>query len=164
MITQKQLKEWIEYNPKTGDFKAIKNSRNNTRRAGDLCGSCNPRGYLEITVLSRGYFAHRLAFLYMTGSLPNGDVDHINHIKNDNRWANLRDVRHSSNQKNKPKHSNNKSGFTGVSWCKRSSKWYSSISVNSKSINLGLHEDLNDAVLARKQAEIKYGFHINHGK
>jgi outer membrane receptor protein involved in Fe transport len=54
------------------------------------------------------------------------------------------------------KFSNNKSGFTGVSFDNTRNKWFSSIRVNDKNINLGRYVDINDAIKARQDAEIKY--------
>jgi hypothetical protein len=163
MITQKELKEWVSYNPETGDFTAIKKSRG--RKEGSICGGINKgNGYVEICVLSNRFLSHRLIFLYMTGMMPDGEVDHLNHIKSDNRWSNLRVVDHANNQRNRPVFKNNKSGTSGVSFSNALKKWYASIQVNYKSINLGYHKELNDAIEARRVAELKYGFHKNHGK
>jgi len=59
---------------------------------------------------------------------------------------------------------NNTSGVTGVYWNKRDRKWQAMIKVNNKQIHLGYFEGKTEAITARKIAEIKYGFHPNHGK
>ena len=88
---------------------------------------------------------------------PEGKVvDHINRDKLDNRKCNLRICSQSQNSMNKCKQSNNTSGYTGVYWDKKSSKWQSKIKINGKSINLGYYDDLEEAIKVRKQAEIKY--------
>jgi hypothetical protein len=58
---------------------------------------------------------------------------------------------------------NNKSGFNGVCFDKSKNKWKSSIHFNNKEIHLGRFYNLADAIKCRKQANIKYGFHENHG-
>lgn len=58
----------------------------------------------------------------------------------------------------------NKSGFTGVNWHKRDEIWNVNIRVSNKSIHIGYFKDKQDAIDARKKANIKYGFHKNHGK
>jgi hypothetical protein len=88
-------------------------------------------------------------------------IDHINHIKYDNRIENLRDVDHKTNLRNKSIHSNNTSGQCGINY--KDNKWVVSIRVNYKSIHIGVYSDLHDAVDARKSAEKKYNFHENHG-
>lgn len=47
------------------------------------------------------YKASRLAWLYMTGEWPKYEMDHINHVKDDNRWVNLRDVTPAENCANR---------------------------------------------------------------
>ena len=108
------------------------------------------------------YFTHRLAFLYMTGSIPK-EVDHINHVKPDNRWKNLRAANRIINGRNRSMHCDNTSGVTGVYWHKKKGKWQAGIRVNDKRIYLGVFKHLEDATAARKTAEARYGFHPNHG-
>ena len=161
MITQERLKELLHYCPDTGIFTCAKDW--GRFRKGASAGSYD-RGYVKIYLHYKNYSAHRLAFLYMTGSLPANQVDHINQVRHDNRWKNLRDVTSQANNKNASMSSRNKSGMTGVCWSKSHRKWRSSIRVNNKSKCLGVFLDLNDAIEARKEANIKYGFHENHGK
>jgi len=104
--------------------------------------------------------AHRLAWFYMEGEWPTG---HINHIRDDNRWVNLREVSNQENHKNQSISINNKSGVIGVCWNKKARKWHAQIKVNYKAISLGCFSDIHNAIKARKDAEIKYGFHKNHG-
>ena len=163
MITQKELKELVNYDLDTGLF-TWRFGRVGAKK-GATCGSKNKvKGYIEVMLMRKSYLLHRLAFLYIKGFMPVDEIDHINHIKDDNRWCNLRDVKHLDNQKNRSIFKNNKSGITGVSWCKKTEKWYASIQVNRKSLNLGYYDDLDEAIKAREDANKKYGFHINHGK
>ena len=80
-----------------------------------------------------------------------------------NKWTNLRLASHTENQRNKRLFGNNTSGCTGVYWHKSNNRWQPSISVNGKSIYLGRFIDRFDAICARKSAERKYGYHVNHG-
>ena len=89
---------------------------------------------------------------------PNGfDTDHINSNGLDNRKSNLRITTRTGNllNMNDPIPKNNKSGFRGVSWHKKSNKWRAFISVNRKQISLGLFNLKKDAVNSRKTAERK---------
>jgi len=162
MITQKELKEWVSYDPETGLFTAIKKSKR--RGVSDVCGSPTKAGYLRFNVCGNLYYCHRLVFLYVTGEAPSGEVDHINHIKDDNRWANLRDVTHQQNHKNKTLSKGNKIGCFGVKKPKGENKWVATIYLNGKAKRISSHENIEDAISARKLAEIKYNFHANHGK
>lgn len=87
MITQQRLKELFEYTPDTGLF--IRKIRVGNQIAGNIAGSLKKDGYVYIKIDSKPYKAHRLAFLYMEGYMPE-EVDHINRDCSDNRWCNLR--------------------------------------------------------------------------
>ncbi|MBS4893731.1 MAG: hypothetical protein KHZ90_08150 [Veillonella parvula] len=89
-------------------------------------------------------------------------VDHINHIKHDNRKINLRKCNNSENQRNRGLPSNNKSGVKGVSWHSRKKKWQANIYVNSVNIYLGLYKDINEARKIRREAEEKYFGEFNY--
>jgi hypothetical protein len=102
-ITQKKLREIINYDPKTGIFIWIKRPHNasfNSRRGGTRAGCINTIGYSVIRVFDKLHHAHRLAWLYMTGTLPENNIDHINGVRSDNRFINLRDVDQCCNMQN----------------------------------------------------------------
>lgn len=161
MITQSELKELLDYNPETGVF-TWKVSNSNRVKAG-ASANCKKGGYIIIMVKSKAYRAHRLAWLYMYGVWPENQIDHINHNGLDNRIFNLRETTQQENCKNTSISKNNTSGYTGVSLFKDRNKWQAYIMVDRKKIHLGYFEKKDDAALARKAAEIKYGFHPNHG-
>ena len=163
MITQEQLKECLHYEPETGVF-TWRNHMCNRALKGAVAGGLSGYGYPCIRVQGRRYPAHRLAFLYMTGRFPPEQVDHINHVRDDNRWRNLRAVSHAENGKNVSLLSTNTSGHNGVYWSKLHSKWHVKMKVNQKDIHIGLYDSLEDAVKARADANTEYGFHENHGK
>lgn len=161
LLTQKELKKQLHYDPDTGVFtRRISNIR---VKAGGVAGGKDKQGYLGIQIKTVLYKAHRLAFLYMNGESPVADVDHINHNRLDNRWANLRAATRSENTRNTSIGKRNTSGFVGVTWDKRRSKWMAQIIVNRKNIYLGQFLQISDAVKARLDADVKYGFHPNHG-
>lgn len=83
-------------------------------------------------------------------------VDHINHNPLNNRRSNLRKCTLSQNQYNRKICSLNRSGYTGVSFFSRDKKWRAKITVNKKIIGLGYFKNKQDAVTARKKAELKY--------
>lgn len=110
-ITQDRLKELTVYDPETGVF-TWRIGRPRAPKGGMV--GWRDDGYICMEVEGRKYRAHRLAFLYMTGSFPQAEVDHRNGRRDDNRWCNLRAATHSQNQGNYSRQSNNKSGFKGV--------------------------------------------------
>ncbi len=162
-ITQAELVENLSYDPDSGVFRRkISNTR--AVKAGDIAGSQNGKGYLTMMVCGRVYKAHRLAFLYMTGSFPPEEVDHINGIRDDNRWANLRAVSHVENSKNQKTPKSNTSGHIGVFWSSREQRWVSWVRIFGKTRYVGKFKDKDDAIQARLKANEQYGFHPNHGR
>lgn len=151
MITQDRLKDVLDYDPLTGIFrwKIQLSSRGVT---GAVAGHPTPTKYVRIRIDSQSYTAHRLAWLYVYGVWPNGELDHINQNKHDNRIANLRDVTHQQNGWNIPTKCSNTSGHPGVSWDKERSKWLAVIRLQDRRVNLGRFTDINDAIAAREQA------------
>lgn len=164
MLTQNYLKTLLKYDPKTGVFTYVKSKHGITKN--QVAGSSETRGrtqYRRIKINGCRYYAHRLAFLYMTGTIP-PIVDHVNHNGTDNRWTNLRGTTHAGNSKNRAKLHSTTNGILGVYWIKARGKWLADISINNRSKYLGLFDNLLDAVAARKTAEKDLGFHPNHGK
>lgn len=155
-MTQKWLKDRYSYCPNSGLFTNKKN--------GKILGSLSKNGYIRTFLNKKEYKVHRLVWLYNYGYLPKKQIDHINHIRNDNRLCNLREVTRSENYKNKKIYKNNSSGVMGVQWYKNNKKWGASISIKGNTIFLGLFLKYSEAVDARKNAEILYGFHKNHNK
>ncbi len=154
-ITQERLQELYSFEPETGIF-----TKKNT---GKVASNVH-NGYIRITIDYKEYRAHRLAYLYMTGKFPKDIVDHKNHIKSDNRWSNLRVVSHQENCKNFSMNKNNSSGENGVYWHARDKIWTAFIYLDSKKKHIGCFKNKEDAVSARTEANLKYGYYVNHGK
>lgn len=152
-LTQELLKSLLHYDPETGVFTWIK-ARKGTR-VGRIADHVSNRGYVEIRVRRRLYKAQRLAFLYMTGKWPAGEMDHRNEIKTDNRWRNLRDGTHQDNCQNQRKPTRASStGIRGVMWYKQTQRWHVQIHVDGRKIHLGYftnQEDAQDAYLVAKK-------------
>jgi hypothetical protein len=134
----------------------------NSRYVGKQAGWYNQQGYIIITLFNKLYRAHRLAWAMHYGVWPTQLIDHINGDPADNRIVNLRQTTQSENNKNRRKNTNNTSGYVGVH--KVGAKWRARIAVNGKNISLGMYDTVEQAAQARKQAEINYGFHENHGR
>lgn len=166
-LTQKHLKEALHYNPDTGVFTWLI-STSDRIKPGYIAGcvatnKVNKKQYLVIGLYGGQYLAHRLAFLFMTGSFPVDGVDHIDGQGLNNQWDNLRPANNVENSRNTRLPANNTSGHIGICWDKSRNKWLSRIKVNQVTINLGRFTDYFEAVCARKSAENKYCFHLNHG-
>ncbi len=92
--------------------------------------------------------AHRVAWLLMTGSDPVEEIDHINGVKTDNRWENLRPANRSQNAMNQRVRSSSKSGFKGVSWHSRVGKWRACIKAGGKHVHIGYFDNREEAAIA----------------
>jgi hypothetical protein len=123
----------------------------------------NSRGYMIGSVRGRHIPAQRAAFAIMEGRWPE-IVDHIDGNPSNNVWANLREVTHAENMLNMKKHVTNTSGVVGVSWSKSNDKWAAYIWQGNRKIGLGTHASKEEAIRARQEAEIRLGYHVNHGK
>lgn len=104
--------------------------------AGSFATGRDRHGYVVMTINKKTYRAHRLVWLYVHGSWPERDIDHINRIKHDNRPTNLRLATKSQNRQNILAHKNNQSGLKGVWLHKQTGKWCASICVNGKNVHL----------------------------
>lgn len=118
-------------------------------------GSDDMYGYKTVRIGKKSYKLHRLAWLYVYGKWPNGDIDHINGVRDDNRIANLRDVDRGTNLQNQRVPKNNKStGVMGV-YPSRGCRFTAALSINNRKRSLGTFDTLQQAqqaYIAAKQA------------
>jgi len=174
-LTQKELKEFLHYDPDTGivtwkerDRKYCYSDQSwkcfNTQHFGNVAGHIDCSGYRIIEIFGSAYKAHRLAFLYMLGRFPSEDVDHISGVRADNRWSNIREVSGSENSRNSKLSKQSKTGIPGVCWHKGRARYQITICIERKGTHLGRHKDFFEACCIRKSAELKYGYHENHGR
>ena len=167
MLTFERANELFHYEPSSGKL-FWKKTATNRVKVGDEAGYfCKSNGYRIVFINRKGYPVHRIAILLATGVCdPSEEVDHINHDRSDNRLENLRVVSRAENMRNKSKPNTNKTGITGVKiiYTRKGTKRYrANIMYNHKPICLGNYDTLEEAAAARAEAEIKYGFHPNHG-
>jgi hypothetical protein len=139
MIDGNRLREILHYTPDTGVFVWRVGCR-----AGDVAGCPNSHGYRRILINGRSYKEHRLAWLYTEDEWPNGDIDHINGDKSDNRRCNIRLATRSQNIANVRAISSVK----GVSWDKRKCKWQAQIKINGRNVYLGYFGNPQEAAAA----------------
>jgi hypothetical protein len=162
-LTQEYLKSILHYDPDTGVFTWLITSGAAVK--GSKAGSFRGRkvdARLYIGIRGRYYPDNRLAYLYMTGSIPKF-VDHINRIRDDNRWVNLRPATASQNMCNSRIHSNNTSGIKGVHWNKVNKRWIATLGFEGKKIHIGSFEDLGEAerAVTEKRKELHGDFACN---
>ena len=136
----------------------------NAKYPGSIAGHKIKKGYFKTSINGTAIFCHRVIYAMFFYEWPTCQVDHINRNRDDNRIKNLRSVTNTGNQKNRKINCNNTSGVMGVRWHSPLSKWSSKIGVNGRKRHLGYFTSKVDAIKSRKDAEIKYGFHENHGR
>jgi hypothetical protein len=156
------LRENLSYDPASGKLRWKRQAGG--RASGDVAGGWSYTGYIHVRVFGKMYQAHRIAWAIHYGEWPATGIDHINGNGADNRIENLRCVPQAQNNKNAKRRIDNTSGVTGVLWYKANRKWGAKIHHEGSYIFLGLFEKMEDAIAARKQAEVKFGFHQNHGR
>ena len=152
ICTQSKLKELFSYDPTTGIFthKTITTSKRIGQRGGHLKKS---NGYRFLYIDGRYQREHRMAYLYMTGEYPEV-IDHVNGIKDDNRWDNLRSCTQAQNCCNAVTYKNNQLGIKGISVGK-AGNFIARISHNKRTYNLGTFDNLELAVFVRDEAAAK---------
>lgn len=143
----------LNYDSQTGVLR-WRVSTAGTANAGNVAGGRDGRGYQSIKLFGRKYYAHRLAWVIICGEWPSKIIDHINGDILDNRWCNLREVDYSQNMINACLHSNNKSGFKGMSFNARKQKWAAFISAKKKGTFLGYFDKAEQAAEAYRSAAI----------
>ena len=136
----------------------------NARYAGKEAFTANhSHGYKHGKIYRRFYKAHRVVWAIVHKDWPKFDIDHINGNKIDNRIENLRDVTATQNAQNVGMRSNNTSGYNGVYWYARYSKWRAQINIDGNRKYLGYFVEFDEAIAARKAAELGQGYTKRHG-
>lgn len=137
------LKSVVSYDAETGVFKWLK--RMGPRKAGTVAGTLTGQNRITICIRRQNHSAHRLAWLYVYGDMPKGDIDHLNGDSSDNRICNLRDVPHGTNLENQRRpHICNTSGKLGVC-LKADGRITASISIGGIQKHLGSFKSIAEA-------------------
>ena len=155
--TYAEVSEYLAYNPDTGFFTWIKapNPKQAYRIGQQAKGQKHSKGYRQLTFKGKRYLAHRVAWLLMTGEWPPEQIDHINHIRHDNRWTNLRVASHVQNHHNLALHSANKTGFRGVHFHQAAQKFEAYVMYQGKKKYLGLYDTAEEAATIARAERIK---------
>lgn len=147
-ITQEFLKEHFEY--RDWHLWWVKPTARNVK-VGQQFGCYDKDGYRVGRLKGKGYFEHRLIWLYHYGTWPKDQIDHINGIKDDNRIENLRQVTNQQNSFNK-KSFGKTSKYKGVDWNKNSKKWRAQYGYKGKVYYLGSYETEEEAAEAYRRS------------
>ena len=156
------LKSYLQYDPETGVFTWLKKIGRSKR--GKVAGTPMLNGYISIGICGNKFLAHRLAWHMHFGRMPSGQIDHINHDRQDNRIANLREVSNQENARNSSLSRRSSTGVIGVSRNSNNGYFEAHVTVDGKKRHLGWFKRVEDAAKARQDADEAYGFHRLHGQ
>ena len=162
-MNQQELKKLLHYDQESGVF-TWRVSPCPAVAVGDVAGSIHHSGYRYIRVHRTGYAAHRLAWLYVHGKFPPEEIDFLDHDRDNCAISNLRCASKAENALNLSLAKNNTSGRVGVNYHTRKRLWRAEIRCGKLYRHLGYFELIADAARARADAEVRLGFHSNHGK
>lgn len=118
------LSKGCKYEPTTGKVFSV---------WGGEITNINTSGYVNMVLCDNGkrYYlrAHHFAYFWVNGEFD-GELDHINGVKHDNRITNLRIATTQQNAFNRTK-------AKGYYWNKARNKWVAQIKIEGKSKHLG---------------------------
>lgn len=147
----KNFLEYLNYDAMTGMFTWAKQV--GSVRIGSVAGSAQSGGYRQINLQGKSVYTHRLAWFFVTGEVPQSEIDHLNGIRDDNRFCNLREVTRRVNVQNQH-NSRKKSGLMGVWKDKRNGRWITSLTTDGVVKRLGTfatESEAHHAYLAEKR-------------
>lgn len=157
LITRDEALRLLHYCKDTGKlFKVVD---------GDLkpCLRKDKDGYLSVSLKGRNYAQHRIIWFIAYGKWPTHEIDHINGIVDDNRLSNLREATPSENSRNTKLRTDNASGYKGVHWRSRESKWRARVRVKGFAIERCFHNKEDAIQFAKMHREKLHGKFCNYG-
>lgn len=146
-VRHARLLQVLRYSKTSGHFTWLSRmGKNNNigKRAGGLRD-----GYVVISIDGREYPASQLAWFYVTKKWAYDEIDHKNHIRNDNRWKNLRAATHAQNTENLTKRAGTTSRFIGVTYDSQRALWLAKVTVHGRVVHIGRFATENAAARAR---------------
>lgn len=148
-ITEEIARKYLDYYPAAGTFRWVVTNRKAKR--GNLAGCRRNHGYIDIGIETTVVYAHRLAFLFMTGAWPQDglEVDHINRDTSDNRWSNLRLATRQQNAANRVTSIGRPMGVRPEGL-----KWRACIKIQGRTKTLGTFETMQEAADAYRASAI----------
>ena len=156
-MTKETLAKHVTYNKNTGQFHYLKNNR--------LIDNKNYLGYTRISINGKRYLAHRMAWIWVYGSIDEkSEIDHLNQKREDNRIINLRAGISRDNKRNRALQSNNTTGINGVSYDKKTQSYEVNVKIDGIKKFIGYYKDIETAGEVRMAINKVIGFSDIHGK
>lgn len=149
---QQKLRESLSYNEETGEFTwLVKGSIRSPK--GSKAGTVNKCGYVVFRFDGKLQYAHRMAWVYMTGNMPAAGIDHRDGARANNQWVNLREATQAENNQNSPLTRGGRKIPAGVDFYKALGRWRARIRKSNKEYSLGLFDTMQEAHEAYKSAK-----------
>ncbi|SAL59327.1 HNH endonuclease [Caballeronia peredens] len=158
--TVEELRKMLSYDPETGELRWI--DPKHIRRGQPAGWMRKHTGYRVVVIKQVRYLEHRICWALHSGEWPEVTIDHINHIKSDNRIANLRVATVAQNNRNRPRQANNSIGFKGVTQHRGSKRFHAKIQANNVKYSLGYFDSPEEAHAAYAAAAAKLHGEFHH--
>ena len=151
IINLENLHEFFEYHP--DGYLINKKDRGRTAKSGQKTCSPNRKSYSQVILNGKPEREHRVIWALHKGYWPTV-IDHVDGNKLNNKIENLEEVDHKTNIRRAS------SKKAGVRFDTRLNKWTAKITVENRTVHVGVFLTKEEAVVARLEAEKKYwGFY-----
>lgn len=151
-VTAAFVRKILSYDSEIGVFTWRPRKIQGFNSSGKAAGGFDDQGYMRVWLtfgnVRRLYKAHRLAWLYVYGEWPKGEIDHIDGNRSNNSIANLRVATSAQNNANRRKRGGCSSRCKGVSWRKDLKKWSARIKIAGRNTRLGIFDTEQEAIEA----------------
>ena len=153
-LSQEDVRRLLSYDPTTGVL-VWRVSRGSVK-AGKVITGYTADDYQPVRINRTPYLAHRLIWLYVTGSHPQGEIDHKDGNRKNNKFDNLRDVSATENQQNRRQApiTNRSTGILGVTVTPNRKRYRAQI-YSEKKYYLGTFDSVDEARNAYVEAKRK---------
>lgn len=157
-VVEGRIRGLLDYDPETGRFTWRVDRRGRAKAGSEAGGLDKSTGYMQLALSHEGVrlrvLLHRLAWWYVTGGWPKGEVDHLNGIRTDNRWCNLRDGTKQLNMQNQRRaRRDSLTQVQGVQFHRRVGKFHARITVDGRDRSLGYFSSADEAGHAYLEAK-----------
>lgn len=167
-IDHGELLALLSYDPEAGHFISRRQTSNRWgpgRVVGGKSTRRDAKGYIRVKVFGRVVHAHRLVWFYVHGRWPAEQIDHVNHVRDDNRIANLRECTNAENRQNIRPEGYGASGLLGVYFRKDrvTRPWSSMITIGGRYKHIGFFDTPEEASVAYRAEKAKLHAFATHG-
>ena len=165
LLSHAKVLELLAYDEQTGHLTWRTGLHSKRAMKGKRAGSLHKKsGYRRITLLGKSFLEHHVVWFYQTGKWAK-EIDHENHVKDDNSWKNLSEKSHKENTRNMKQISGTITGLQGIIYDRAKGCYHSRITVDGKRVFQKTYQeaDLELAITERKAMLLQLGFHSNHG-